>query len=177
MKIMGLVLSLAIAGLMSSAASAASVIDFGTFSWVNSNPSDSAVKSVGLVPAGTLTGSLTVTMMGDFNSKNETATLFLGSGALTTAGVTTSGMNLGTFGPFGDSSTPANETFSVALSNAQLQSLLSGSDITFGFLTHPFVGAGSLSASLSYAAVPEPTTLAILGLGALGAVAVRRRRK
>jgi hypothetical protein len=122
-------------------------------------------------------GELSVTATGDFGNIGETSTLVISNGTFSHQ-VTSVANKFGEFGT-GNTNVTVTKVFSVA--NAKLALLLTGSPLTFSFANTSLVGgfAGSQfsDVTLSYNSVPEPTTLAILGLGALGAVAARRRRK
>ena len=163
---------------ISSAANAASVVDFGSKSWSFSGASRASLGTVSDALTSTATGTLALTITnGDFDDAlGETIKVYLKAGDSTDPidlpSLFTAANLIGEKGNF----TQSVITFGVDYSI--LQTLLTGSEVTFGFKNSALVGGpGSIAATLTYNTVPEPTTLAIIGLGALGAVAARRRRK
>ena len=164
-----LVMALAIVGVF-TASQSASALSVSVSSGVFAMPHSSFTKTLSVAAPAWLsgTGTLTFTGIGDYDDLNgqESVNLSINGGFVGTA--SRSGMNF-----VGNTLT---QQFTV--SEAIMATIDGINNLDFTFATSKFVSGGStVSATLDYNAVPEPTTLAILGLGALGAVAARRRRK
>jgi len=84
----------------------------------------------------------------------------------------------GTYGAGGDV-TMLNENpkydLAITLPTPPTEDMVNGDDVTFDFGNIPGVGGGNFDV-YQVAVVPEPTGLSLLGLGALGLLARKRRR-
>ncbi len=140
------------------------------------------------IPPSPFSGGLfTLRAIGDFDSlgnKDEFIDAFLGGPTPNTF------LNLGRFGRFTNGTDRPNSVTAttpfgtsivgtVSLTAAQLASVYSNGAFRFGFNSSVFVSDGSVEASLTYNAVPEPAAMTLLAVG--GAVAgfgaIRRRRQ
>jgi hypothetical protein len=164
MKNLLVVFAVALSALFAGSAQAASVSTTASLT----GSAVSSTVAVPVAPYAWATGSLTVEVEGDF-SAIPNATVF----------VALESLNVGSVREIGNSVSATKMVKTFTIGNGSLLSLLADSLLTFKFnsSTPSDVNPYSVKATLSYASVPEPTTLAILGLGALGAVAARRRRK
>jgi hypothetical protein len=113
-------------------------------------------------------GSLIVTVRGDFSTPgNSTVFAGLDSFAIGSVREVQNFVSAGVM----------KATFSIT--NMQLDEILRDGVVRFAFNSRLASSATpyTVSAQLVYASVPEPTTIAVLGLGGIGLFFVRKRKK
>jgi hypothetical protein len=154
---------LAFVGLLAASVGSASAVSVTASTTLTGGGVSSVLKSAPAALVGT-TGTLTVTASGNL-ANNVAVFAALDSFNIGTVRATDS------FGPG-----VIQKTFSVSAST--LASILSNGSVLFKFRssTATVPSPYAVTGVLSYATVPEPTSMAILGLGAIGALGFRRRK-